>query len=350
MLRCTRFNGKSEKGQAVEKQYRPTIKDIAERAGVSKMTVSAVLSGGSKTVRVSEATRQRVLDVVRQVNYQPNIAARNLRRRRTDILGIYTRYGYLNGRSYFLTELLGGLQEGCDAHKKDLLLHGAFHGHSPERILSELADGRVDGLVLLTNSDDPLVPLLTASALPVVAIVDAVPGLPSVVADDASGMHQIVEYLVGQGHRSFFYRDRSIPRASALRRLAAFRETVSALGLEAVESAALDISDRMTPPETVWMETPRDKRPTAAVCWNDAAAEDLIGRCRCLGLRVPEDLAVTGFDGVAPSGFPARLTTVRAPWMQVARTAVDLLMRRIEGESLPAETVLPVELILGDTS
>lgn len=315
------------------------------------MTVSAVLSRGSKTARVSAATRQRVLDVAQQINYQPNIAARNLRRRRTDILGIYTRYGYLNGRSYFLTELLGGLQEGCDAHQKDLLLHGAFHGHSTERILSELTDGRVDGLILLTNSDDPLVSLLTASALPAVAIVDAVPGLPSVIADDPSGMRRIVELLAGQGHRSLFYRDRSIPRASALRRLAAFRETVRALDLEAVESVAADVSDVLTPSESLWMEAPRDLRPTAAVCWNDMTAYDLLGHCQSRGLRVPEDLAVTGFDGVAPPpGFSSRLTTVRAPWMEVARTAVDLLVRRIEGEPLPAETVLPVELVLGDTT
>ena len=264
MLPCARFNGKSSpKGNIIEKQHRPTIKDIAEQAGVSKMTVSAVLSGGSKTVRVSEATRQRVLDVVRQINYRPNIAARNLRRRRTDILGVYTRYGYLNGRSYFLTELLGGLQEGCDAHEKDLLLHGAFHGHTTGQILSELTDGRVDGLILLTNEDDPLVALLRASDLPAVAVVDAVPGLPSVVADDAGGMRQLVERLAGQGHRRLFYRDRSYPRVSALRRLAAFRAAVDAQGLEAVESVAEDISDRLTPPESLWMEAPRSQRPTA---------------------------------------------------------------------------------------
>ena len=315
------------------------------------MTVSAVLSRGSKTVRVSDATRRRVLDVAQQINYQPNIAARNLRRRRTDIIGLYTRYGYLNGRSYFLTELLGGLQEGCDSHQKDLLLHGAFHGHSTERILSELTDGRVDGLILLTNSDDPLVSLLTASALPAVAIVDAVPGLPSVVADDQAGMRQIVEWLAAQGHRSLFYRDRSVPRVSALRRLAAFRETVSALGLAAVESVAADISDMLTPSETLWMEAPRRQRPTAAVCWNDMTAYDLLGHCRSHGLHVPEDLAVTGFDGIAPPpGFISRLTTIRAPWKQIACTAVDLLIRRIEGEPLPAETTLPVELVLGDTA
>ena len=335
----------------VEKQYRPTINDIAERAGVSKMTVSAVLSKSSKTVRVSEATRLRVLEVARQINYQPNIAARNLRRRRTDILGIYTRYGYLNGRSYFLTELLGGLQEGCDTHQKDLLLHGAFHGHTTEKIFSELTDGRIDGLILLTNEDDPLVSLLTESALPAVAIVDALPGLPSVVADDVAGMRQIVELLAAQGHRSLYYRDRSYLRVSALRRLRSFQQTVVALGLQSVETVAADLSDMMTPSESLWMEEPRDKRPTAAVCWNDMTAYDLLGHCQSRGLRVPVDLAVTGFDGVAPPpGFNSRLTTIRAPWMEVARTAVDLLVRRIEGETLPAETMLPVELILGDTA
>ena len=80
-------------------------------------------------------------------------------------------------------------------------------------------------------------------------------------------------------------------------------------------------------------------------------AYDLLGHCRSRGLGVPDDLAVTGFDGVAaPPGFDLRLTTVHAPWMQVARTAVDLLVCRIDGAALPAETTLPVKLVIGDTA
>jgi DNA-binding LacI/PurR family transcriptional regulator len=292
-----------------------------------------------------------VLEAAREVRYHPNSAARNLRRRRTDILGLYTRYGYLSGRSHFEADVLGGLQEGCDAHRKDLLLHGAFHGHSAEGILAELADGRVDGLVLLSDPGDPLVELLLASALPAVAVVDAIPGLPSVVADDALGMRRLVEHLAGLGHRRLFYRDSHPRPVSGQRRRAAYDVAVRDLGLETTEAVCLEHRVPILSEQAPWMEAPRDRRPTAAVCWNDVAGYDLLGHCRHRGLRVPEDLAITGFDGIAPPpGWSRRLTTTRAPWLHVARTAVDLLVRRIEGEPVPAETVLPVEFAPGDTT
>src|SRR5262249_8954496 len=110
------------------------MKDVAERAGVSKMTVSAVLNGTSTHVRVSEPTRQRVLEAARELDYRPNAVARSLRRRQTNIIGVYCGFGYMNARLAFLSEIIGGLQEGCDCHRKDLLLHGVFRGRSVEDI------------------------------------------------------------------------------------------------------------------------------------------------------------------------------------------------------------------------
>ncbi len=100
-----------------------------------------------------------------------------------------------------------------------------------------------------------------------------------------------------------------------------------------------------------WLDQPRQNRPTAAVCWNDQTAYNLREDCHRRGLRVPEDLAIAGFDGLPPPHVPnQRLTTIRAPWIEVASTAISLLTRRIEGEAIPHETVLPVEFITGDTA
>jgi len=97
-----------------------------------------------------------------------------------------------------------------------------------------------------------------------------------------------------------------------------------------------------------WLETPAAKRPTAAVCWNDIAAYDVLGRCLARRIKVPDDLAIVGFDGIsspAPQAIP--LTTIRAPWREIARQAVSLLLDHAEERTIPEETVLPVEFVEG---
>ncbi|HZP84274.1 MAG TPA: LacI family DNA-binding transcriptional regulator, partial [Chthonomonadaceae bacterium] len=152
-----------------------TISDVAARAGVSMMTVSNVLSNNQARRRhVSEETRARVLEAIEQMKYRPNANARSLRRRRTNIIGFYAGHGYINPENAFLAAILGGLKEGCDAHRKDLLIHGTFRGKEITDIYMELADGRIDGLVLYAPTNDPLIALLAESALPVIALADAV--------------------------------------------------------------------------------------------------------------------------------------------------------------------------------
>jgi len=107
--------------------------------------------------------------------------------RSTNVIGIYSGIGYLNAVSPFLSELIGGLQEGCDQHHKDLLVHGTFRGLSVDDVYAELLDGRLDGLVVQALPSDPLVVRLAASHLPVVALADAISSVPSVVVDDYAG-------------------------------------------------------------------------------------------------------------------------------------------------------------------
>ena len=88
---------------------------------------------------------ERVLRAAKELRYQPNARARAFRLGRTNVIGLYAGYGYINVRSPFFTEIVSGLQEGCEAVRKDLLLHGIFHGTSPDDIYLELADGHIDG-------------------------------------------------------------------------------------------------------------------------------------------------------------------------------------------------------------
>lgn len=319
------------------------------------MTVSAVLSRSrSGHVRVSEATRARVLEAARAMHYRPNRAARTLRSGPTNTIGIYSTYGYLNPYVPFTSLLLGGLHQGCDALQKDLLLHSSYRDHTPEEIQVELADGRVDGLVLYTSLHDPLAAFLAASSLPVVAVVDALPGLPSVVADDPGGGRLLAEHLASRGHQRILYRAGVPSLVSAVRRQEAFLVAAKALHMEVTVQEPSFGGDRhevFSEADLAWLNLPRDRRPTAAVCWNDQTAYHLLNHCRKRGLCLPDDLAVVGYDDLPPpQALPWRLTTIRAPWVDVARTAIGLLVRLLEGEELPPETTLPVALVTGDTS
>lgn len=327
------------------------MKDVAERVGVSVMTVSLVLRGGASGARISPDTRRRVEDAAKELAYQPNALGRALRSGRTNIIGLYAGYGYINVRLPFFTEIVSGLQEGCESVRKDLLLHGIFHGGTPEDIFNELADGRIDGLIVNIPPDDPLAKRLMRSQLPAVAIADPLPNVPSVVVDESQGGRALAEHLAGRGHKNVLYFNTPLRPISAQRRFAGFRDTALVLGMtvEDISMAGLmETGDRTLLDR---LARPAAQRPSAAVCWIARNAYDLYAHCRHHGVRVPDDFAIVAFDGYAtPLDGIWSLTSVRAPWADVARTAVLTLDALLKGETVPSEVVLPVEFTPGSTS
>jgi DNA-binding LacI/PurR family transcriptional regulator len=323
-----------------------TLNDIAERVGVSRTTASAVLGRPSRYVRVSDGTRNRILAAARELDYRPNAVARSLRDRRTHLIGFYSGHGFISPRNAFLGEIIRGLQIGCGEHCKDLLMHGLFPGRAVDEIFQELADGRIDGIVVCEPADDPLVGRLRGSRLPAIVVVDAVPGIPSVVADDAGGMHMVVDHLYSRGHRRVIYRGWKRRLVSVERRRQALLGLATERGMSVTEW-----TDDYTAADVVlmldeWQGAPRQHRATAVICWNDVAAYDVLAACRAREIDVPGELAIVGFDGIevpAPEAMP--LTTVRAPWCEIARRAVSVLLDHAEDRAISDETVFPVELV-----
>jgi DNA-binding LacI/PurR family transcriptional regulator len=329
-----------------------TMTEVAKRAGVSKTLVSAVLSGSRGNMRVSDQTRQRILGAANELKYSPNGVAQALRQGRMNVIGLYLGEWTLNTHDLFLAEVVGGLQIGCDEQRKDLLLHGTFRGRSVNDIHAELINGKIDGLVMFAGQNDPLAVLLAESAVPVVAIADPVASLPSVVVDDRAGARMIAEHLAAKGHRTVLYHRGAVIQASAERRYAAFRVAAAELGLTVIEPARPMVSPQfyVTEEERAYLHGENAMRPTAVVGWNDRAAFGFVKYFRSAGIRVPEDIAVVGFDGIVTEMMTLELTTVRAPWGEVARTAIELIARRLNGEEIPREVILPVELIVGQTT
>lgn len=328
-----------------------TLRDVSQKVSVSQYTVSVVLNGSKSNTRVSEATRTKILEAARELGYRPNSLARALRQKSTNILGLYFGYGHLEPHDPFHAEVLTGLQRGCEACERDLMIHYSFHRYSLEELFSELVGGKIDGLVLIASPNDPLVARLKGSHLPAVAMTDAITGFPSVIADDAAGSRAIADHLFAKGHKVVFYRSCPGESFSAARRQEAFEQRAEELGMKTIPGRTSNWKGLLSQEETEILDQRGKNGVTAAVCWGDPSAHALLAHCKSSGIRVPQDLAIAGFNGIEPPVEPARImTTVKANWSSVAERAVHTLVSLIEDRDAPALTVLPVEFSPGDTT
>ncbi len=329
-------------------QKSATLDDIASLAGVSRMAVSVVLNGSRSGTRVSQATRQQILDIARDLNYRPNSTARSLARRATHIFGFYSGFDYFDARNPFIAELTAGLLEQCAHFKRDLLLHTVFRGDDINDLYEEMLSGKVDGLVVWAPHDDKLVALLRESQLPVVSVVETLRPFPSVAVAEYNGSWALGQYLFDSGYSSIIYLTLRAPSNSRMRRLDGMREFAAQAGME--------FQTIVDPKWEGWRETlslskQPAGRPTAITCWNDMAAYQALTYCGRAGIAVPQEIAITGFDGIeSPIELDVCLTTVRAPWAQVASTAITYLVDLLEGREVPNETILPVEIVHGNTA
>jgi len=327
------------------------MSDVARLAGVNRVTASTVLNNSPASTRVSEGTRRRVLDAAARLRYQPNAIARSLRERTTHTICFYSGDSYSEASNPFISQTISGLQHGCEQHRKGLLIRRHYTGESPREVYGELASGKLDGVIYYGWPDDPVVELLSDSHVPVVAIADHVPVFPSVLVDDHAGGRLQAEYLAGLGHRRIFYQSMNSDVASVRARSEAFAAAAAELGLEVREDRSARGATGLSDAGVAFLQSRSGDRPTALVGWADLCAYGMIGRCLQLGLNVPGEVAVMGFDDIALPVEPLwRMTTIRARWREVAITAVSLLLDQIEGKEVPLKTVVPIELVVGNTT
>lgn len=250
----------------------------------------------------------------------------------------------------FLSQITSGLLSRLHVHKKRLLFYGEPFQDSPEALFQEITC-RCDGLIFIPPPDSILSTILAQSDFPAVAIADRCPDLVSVMVDDETGAFMLAEHLSIRGHHRVLYRRDLQEHESAVRRFQAFDRAARYLGIDVVATLPGNGWGSISPEEESLMLAPPGKRPTAVVSWADNYSYPVLRFCRQHGLQVPKDIAIAGFDG-GPVFIEAarRLTTIQAPWLQVAEKAVDLLVQLIHHEKVPRENVFPVDLLIGDTT
>ncbi|CAL9397379.1 LacI family DNA-binding transcriptional regulator [Streptomyces sp. enrichment culture] len=326
---------------------RPTSRDVAQAAGVSQAAVSLVL-GDKWRGRVSEPTAQRVRDAADQLGYRPNLAARNLRlgHTRTVLLVVPAL------TTEFFAEVYTGAARVAAQHGFGVVLYPSPEGIGPARDPFASAQTALDGIIASSMAADALT-ALRGDQLPLV-MLDSDPqgshGATTVNLDIADGIHQITDHLLSLGHRRFLHLAADVPSwtfAVRARELATRLTATPGTDLRTI-SAPISIDAARTATEAA-LTTPGPK-PTALVCDDDKLAAGAYKAARRAGLRIPDDLSVTGLDdlGLATAIDP-ELTTVRLDAEAFGERGMRALLAVLEGQA-PEEGDLPVNLVVREST
>ena len=333
-----------------------TIQNVAQRAGVSAMTVSRVIN---KEKNVRDRTRERVLEAIEQLNYSPNTAARSLAAGEATHVGLL----YSNPSAAYLSQFLVGALEGARRAGCHLVIEpcGAEDEAEQAQAARHLAEAHVEGVVLPPPLSES-VPILTELALNDIPVVTVAMGklyenALNVRIDDFGAAAEMTRYLIDLGHRRIAHIKGHPDHIATIERERGFRAAVEQAGLRpdefVIENGYFTFRSGMEAAERL---LDLDPRPTAIFAGNDDMAAAVIGVAHRRGLDVPGDLSVVGFDDTAPATtvWP-ELTTVRQPVSAMAEAALELLLadvrQRRGGDSTgPAERVLEHELVIRESS
>lgn len=310
-----------------------TSRDVAAQAGVSQATVSRVISGSPL---VTENTRRRVLEAMAQMGYQPNHAARAMRTQRSGTIGVVVA-DVLNP---FYPAVIAAASRDLSRRGQRLLLWESDFGE--DHVATEaIAQRLVDGLLFTTAvPSSPALLGALAAAAPIVLLNRTVPGLAcdQIDSNNQAMSFDIARYFAAAGHERVGLISADQAASTASLREKGFREGVAASGLRLRPSSAHPggFSHKGGHRALIAMISARGPTPTAVFCVNDLSALGALDAARSLGIRVPEDLWIVGYDDIDMASWEAfDLSTARQPVDAMVSCAVDLLLARIEAPTLP---------------
>lgn len=314
---------------------RVTLQDVAKQAGVSKVTVSNILNKRETAVPISETTRERVLAAVQELGYYPNAVARALARQRADAIAVVLQFpSIFQGWSGFTNELMHGVSDRAIELNFDILLHTRAQG-SLEAEAQALMDGRVDGALLLRDYEDPLSDLLTDHGFPHVLFFTRSrrDDVYWVDCDNRAGARLAVEHLLNLGHQRIAHLAGPPSAYSACERRQGYMATLRDHGIEVKPEWIIPLhypGADFTPLANLLQQ--RD-HPTALFVWSDDVAMRALSVCAELGLSVPEEIAIVGFDSTQICEHTSpNLSSVNQPIYQMASDALAILASLVSGK------------------
>lgn len=313
---------------------RTTIEDVARLAGVGKVTVSYVLNGRSTQARISPQTQEKVLAAVQELNYKPNAVARMLATKRTNAIAVVFQHGdYFSTWSNFTSQVMRGVSSAAVSLGYDLMLHTKVV--TPEDEADVLCDGRVDGALVLRDDGDPIFSGLQDHKLPCVQFFSRSEGVRAayVDSDNYAGGRMATRHLIDLGHRKIGMVRGSLRSTSSNDRFNGYRDALEGNGIGVGPERVISIPSPNSDLEPFRMLMRAIDRPTALFVWSDEVAFACMEVIWELGLSIPDEVSIVGFDSLEEcnSRIPP-LTSVRQPVFEMASEATRLLISLITGQ------------------
>jgi len=321
-----------------------TIKDVAARAHVSVATVSRVLN---QTGLVQKETSLRVSRAIHALQYVPHAVARSLSIRRTNTIGVLLPDLY----GEFFSEVIRGIDVAARRHGYHLLVSGSHSDSNEMNAMLSAVRGHVDGLIVMSPELDGANLCSRLRTTQPVVLLNCMPKTGSAITiDNEGGARSMVEHLASLGHRWIAFIKGPDNNADAAERLRGFR--AASARIHGVADVRLEFDGDFS--ESAGYEAARhimalDPRPTAVFAANDAMAIGALCAFRELGIQVPEDLAVTGFDDIPIARYVTPpLTTVSVAIAELGRRAFELLLEAVDerGDSDGRREILPTTLVV----
>ncbi len=323
-----------------------TIMDVSTRAGVSKSTVSRFIANNGY---VSKEKRRAIDAAIKELNYRPNTMARGLRSNRSDIIGLVV----VDVASPFYAQLAGGVQSACRDEGKSLLVTSGYaEQESESRAITELVDRSCDGLILYLENPmaDDVAELVQKAKIPVVVIGNDpnFEAQASVSVDNKSGAYQSMKMLLEKGHRKIVHFSGPLNYRDARDRLEGIAQALVEFEMDLGDIFVRHgkFLDQFGYDATTELVQSGQTFTAIVACDDDIAAGCMLA-LKHLGIKVPQEVSVIGFD----DNFHARhltpsLTTNRQPINEVGQVAVDLLLQLLmTGSVLDQHVVLKTELV-----
>jgi LacI family transcriptional regulator len=338
---------------------RTTLSDIARRAETSTMAVSVVLNGARSNTRVSDATRRRITEIAAHLNYSPNAMAQGLKRQRTGTIGVLFNWaGTHTIHNLYSAAVLDGIVDGAARAGYHVLLYTTPWLSALESS-ALFSDRRTDGIIVVAPREPgDVVSGLVTMGFPVAVLssVSAVPGVPSVAIDNRTGVRLALDHLRELGHTRIAFAGVGSERTSMRERYEAYVGWVTEQGSPVNDAYVMNGLRGSTGPEntgTLEAMLRRPDRPTAIFAVTDDLAAEVLDVARNIGLTVPHDLSIVGFDDILLASLTVpKLTTVRLPLLDMGRKAAKLLIDVIEEKRDPMEqaSIETPELIIRNST
>lgn len=329
-----------------------TITDVAARAGVGVGTVSRVLNGRSN---VRPVTRAKVLDAIEALQYRPSPLARNLSLRRTHVIGVVVPFF----TSPSAVERVRGIASVLASSPYDLMLLDIESEDRREHVFRLFDRGeRSDGLLFLSLvPPDDEVERLRSARLPCVLVDAPHQAFPSLVIDDVRGGDLATSHLIELGHQRIAFVGDKPPDpfrfASSRDRTRGYEHALARAGIDRRPEYVREGTQSHHIARSIAIDLLRlPQRPTAIFAASDTQALGVLEAARILGIRVPEELSVVGFDDIEVAAYVG-LTTVHQPLHESGRRGAELLLAMLAGNEMPDEPQieeLPVEIVVRSTT